>query len=102
MRCESGCCNREKHDKNWRVIWGAEETRGEGGVPSSGQLEQVASFGGLKSGPTHANRFGFSALFAELRTGIRTRQGEHTCARKHCGTAVDWRKGSARGIRLGG
>jgi hypothetical protein len=58
-----------------------EHARGEGGVPSSGRLEHVVSFGGINSAPTGAHTFGMSALLLEIRIWIRTRQGKHACAR---------------------
>jgi len=83
---------------------GREQVRGEGGVPSSGQLEHVASCGGLNSAPTHVSTFRFSALSVEIRSGMRTEQGTHICSRgrKHRGTSMDRRKGSASAIRNGG
>jgi hypothetical protein len=41
-----------------------------------GRLEHVASFGGFNSAPTHADTFGFSALFVAIRIGIRTENRE--------------------------
>lgn len=41
-----------------------------GRVPSSGQLQHVASLGGFNSAPTDANTFGFQALFGEIRSVV--------------------------------
>jgi hypothetical protein len=56
---------------------GADEARGESGVPISAQLEHVASFGGFKSAPTYANTVVTAALFVEMRRvgGSRPRHG---------------------------
>jgi len=58
-----------------------EEAHGEGGVPSSGRLEHVASFGGLNSAPTHANTFVPPAISVEIRIRAQGRK-EGTAVRK--------------------
>ncbi len=60
---------------------GRKQARGDGGGLSSRQVEHVASSKGLRNAPTHANTFGFSALFVEI--SIRDKdeaKKAHLCA----------------------